>query len=278
MFCRAARLFLAGCLALPVAAFAQAPSKVPWTVTLTPQSSPLQLGQCSRIDLTINDPETRYRARAPDLDFVRTRDFDFTASTPGGAAVVTYSGEYVYACACLAGTPGTSLTATATYPRQKIAASRRARGVAFQKSVDIPLVPSRGSYNPPECAELAASPRQPSAPVFTVPTPEPAPRRTTAAPASVPPAPMPVIGLTPTPAPVVAARGAPQPTKRSIAAPPLSLTGIFVPKRSIAAPPLSLAGIFVPKRSIATPPLNLAGIFMPKRSITAPPLNLVIAK
>ena len=158
MFGRPARLFLAGCLALPVAALSQAPSRVPWTVVLTSQTSPLELGQCSRIDLAVNDPATRERARTPDRDFVRSTDFDFTASTPGGTAVVTYSGESVFACACPAGTPGTSLTATATYPRRGIASSRHVRGVAFQKSVDIPLVPSKGSYNPPECAELAASP------------------------------------------------------------------------------------------------------------------------
>ena len=253
MLGRAARLFLAGCMALPVAAFSQAPSKVAWTVILTPQSSPLQLGQCSRLDLTINDPATRDRARNPARDYVRSTDFDFTASTPGGAAVVTYSGESVYACACLAGTPGTSLTATATYPRQGIAAGRRAPGVELEKSVDIPLVPSKGQYDTPECKALASRPDPRTAP--TVLAGEPPGRRVTApTPAAAQPiATAPALEST-KPAPVATAPGVPSLTKKSVTTPPLSLATLA--KRSITTPPLSLAT--QAKRSITTPPLSLA--------------------
>jgi microsomal dipeptidase-like Zn-dependent dipeptidase len=137
---------LAAALAFAVSANAQSP----WTLTIRPSTPTLQTGVCTPIRLELLDAGGRESPRNPNGVRVSIADFDWSVAA-GGKVVGRYDGASAWsACACPA-SAGVSATITATYPAQALAQKARVPGVAFQSSINVPVVAWNSSGVPIGC-------------------------------------------------------------------------------------------------------------------------------
>ncbi len=150
-WCRRGRTvaLVAAVLALPATAAAQRP----WTVTISPSTTPLPSGQCTPIHLDIVDGSTGAVARGPTGGRVLLADFDMTI-TPAGSFVGRYDGASAwYACAC-PNSVGAVGTITATYPAKTLAEKLRAPSVAFASTATITATQRNNSGIPIGCEPI----------------------------------------------------------------------------------------------------------------------------
>ena len=141
-------------------------SGAPWTVTLTSNTSPIQIGTCSLIQIDLRDATGKEDPRNPESQRVSLADFDMAVTSKGvGAVAGQYTGPSFWsACACQRATVGALATITATYPGRALAERARVPDVAFQSSIAIPLSATQGKFNPPACESTAAAPAPAPAP------------------------------------------------------------------------------------------------------------------
>lgn len=140
------------CLAA-TSAMAQAPQ---WTVTLTPTLSPLPVGMCGAVHLTLLDPVTHDVPRNPQGYRVTMADFDLTV-TGASAAGHHIDAMHFEACGCQGGAGGSTATITARYPAQSVPAAARVPGVSLLRTANVALGPPKGTSNPPACVLLAST-------------------------------------------------------------------------------------------------------------------------
>jgi hypothetical protein len=133
------------------AAVAQTPN---WQITLTPTLSPLPIGLCGAVHLTVMDPVTKDVPRDPQGYRITMADFDLSVS---GTAVAGHQIDATHfeTCGCQAGAVGTTATITAKYPAQYLPAPSRLPGVSIQKAATVTLGELKGPVNPQSCLTLA---------------------------------------------------------------------------------------------------------------------------
>jgi hypothetical protein len=144
---------LLGTLLATSAAVAQTPN---WTVTVTPTLSPLPIGLCGAVHLTLMDPVTKDVPRNPQGYRITMADFDLTVS---GAAIAGHQIDATHfeTCGCQTGATGTTATVTAKYPAQNLPAASRVPNVSFQKAATVTLGEIKGPVNPQSCLTLASN-------------------------------------------------------------------------------------------------------------------------
>jgi hypothetical protein len=132
----------------------------PWTVSLVPTVSPLAIGGCAPVRLTVKDPATKDWARNPTGNYVALTDFDLEITGVDATAVAgEFNGPSIWSvCACQAATPGSTATITATYPAASLDARKRAKGVAFKQTATFVIGPPRAASDVAPCLALKSQP------------------------------------------------------------------------------------------------------------------------
>jgi outer membrane protein OmpA-like peptidoglycan-associated protein len=178
----------------------------PWRVFLRAVQNPLPVGQCTAIEIVVQDPTGQPPLR-PDGKQASGWDFelDFTAAAPD--AFAWRDGTRRFLCAV---TPtATAALVVARYPGRHLAPMEIVPGMATQQTIEVAMSgaqPTAAQYPGPQQADAYPGGAPPAPQGYQAPAyPQPMPQ-----PAAYPPPPTPVAASTSAPAP-----GAAQPRVRT---------------------------------------------------------------
>lgn len=134
-------------------------AQIPWTVAINPSANRLTIGTCQAVYIDLKDASGKETPRNPTGARVSIADFDWTATSPQGDAVVgVYAGANSWSvCACQAAVVSTPVTVTATYPAVSINPKAVVDGLRFKSYITLPLGPPKGTSNPVGCDALVTT-------------------------------------------------------------------------------------------------------------------------